>query len=183
MSKKNDNFKNNNNLNRNPATELAAIMNIASIAHKEAYRLFGTRDSVIITGAALVDVLTQLGYTAEPLRVGVEVDPKDKGFEGTSIGYYPDGRSVPEPDLWGGHLAVVTEDRFLIDVTIDCLGDVCPWIRIGPFVGEVPKRFLDGQESFIADHGNCTMTYDAFPGLDGFSDRPDWQDSQLRDVL
>src|SRR5258708_1258485 len=106
---------------RRPKIQLATLAHECSIANQEAYSFTGARASCILTSAALMDVMRELGYEADPMRLAVSVSPNNRDKEGVLLGSDGDGSRRPAagPGNWNGHLAIVIENRYLMDATID----------------------------------------------------------------
>lgn len=154
---------------------------IAKIANEESFKLDGRRDTCIATSAALNYVLPTYGFSARPLRIRVAVHhPTDNRAAGVVLGSDGDGTRLSKAgkDMWHGHLAVLADEKYLLDATIDQVNQNDKWhkwIKITePFVGEIPDGFLDGK-SLISSHGNAHIGYSVSRKQNGFLSAPDWK--------
>lgn len=169
-----------------PPNELVTLCKIAN--HRTFYH-FGHRSTCILTSAALLHVLTELKYNAQPMRVRASVGSDDPKLTGVLLGSDGDGTRRPkaQPGHWHGHLAVVADDSILIDATIDQTQEAHDWIQMGPIVCPVTPEWLAGTDRIRVTSGNVNVSYFAFPGRGGFKSAPDWRRSHwywlARDIL
>jgi hypothetical protein len=68
---------------------------------------------------ALSNVLQRLGYNSRPLRIEAAVFPDDRKFHGSILGTQHRPLHAASPDHWWGHLAVVVDNNWLLDATLD----------------------------------------------------------------
>jgi hypothetical protein len=99
----------------------AKLARLVTIANRVAFEFNGSRDTCILTSFALNDVLQRLEYSSRPLRVEAAVFPDAPKAVGTILGWSnpPGRRRAAKPDHWWGHLAVLVEDEWLLDPTLD----------------------------------------------------------------
>jgi len=155
----------------------------------------------ILASATLLEVLDHLQIAAQPLRVeAVVYPPPDHPSEHYPCALGSDGdgtrRPAAKPDMWHGHLAVLTHDNFLLDATLDQVNEGNPWLDARPFVATVPLDFgivwfgLDRDhttwhplESWQTPWPDTRVRYLAFPGRGGFKSAPDWRPSHRRELV
>src|SRR5262245_55857531 len=91
------------------------------IANRIAAKFNGSRDTCVLTSFALSDVCKRLGYNSRPLRIEAAVFPDDPKLSGNILGGFsePGRRRAASPGMWWGHLAVLVEDAWLLDATVD----------------------------------------------------------------
>jgi hypothetical protein len=120
--------------------DLAALRAINGIANALAFRETGERNTCISTSAALRDALVCLGYRARMLRVEAASYPPCDCCGGV-LGFRGDGTRRPpaSPGMWNGHVAVVVDETYLLDPTLD------QFAGAEPFVGVVTPAFLAGE--------------------------------------
>jgi hypothetical protein len=99
----------------------AKLARLVTIAKQVAFEFSGSRDTCILTSFALNDALQRLGYSSRPLRIEAAVFPDELKAVGTILGWHrpPGRRRAAKPDHWWGHLAVLVEDEWLLDPTLD----------------------------------------------------------------
>jgi hypothetical protein len=119
---------------------LAALREINAIANELAFEETGVRNTCIYTSAALCDALVRLGYRARMLRVEAAYYPPCDCCGGV-LGFRGDGtrQTAAAPGMWGGHVAVVVDETYLLDPTLDQLEGA------EPFAGAVTPEFLAGK--------------------------------------
>jgi hypothetical protein len=163
---------------------LAALREINAIANELAFRETGARNSCIYTSAALRDALTRLGYRARMLRVEAAYYPPCECCGGV-LGFRGDGtrRPAASPGMWSGHVAVIVDETYLLDPTLDQL------VGAEPFAGIVTPEFLAGETTMSrfggagytsvpkGAHGAMTR-YFAFPDKGGWKSKPAYRCSR-----
>src|SRR5258705_304899 len=161
---------------------ISDLRKLTESANKFAFEWCGHRSTCILTSAALVYVLRELGYEAFPVRVRCSVHhPTDRKLTGTVLGSDGDGcrRPAAGQDMWHGHLAVIAENRYLLDPTVDQVGygehECNHWMRVPPLVAEVSERFIRGEEGFSLEQGNANLYYNVRYKQAGFLSAPDWK--------
>ena len=93
---------------------------LAALTNRVVIRFNESRSTCVLTSFALHDVLQRLGYGSRPLRIEAAVFPDDRKLCGTILGAFGAGcRRAASPGMWRGHLAVVVEDEWLLDPTLD----------------------------------------------------------------
>jgi hypothetical protein len=122
--------------------DLAALREINAIANALSFEENGFHNSCIYTSAALSDALVRLGYQARMLRVEAAVYPPCTCCHGSLLGFRGDGtrRPAASPGMWNGHVAVVVDETYLLDPTLDQVEGA------EPFVGVVTPEFLAGEK-------------------------------------
>lgn len=164
--------------------DLETLARICRIANREAYRVYRHRSSCIFTSAALRDALETLGLQAELLRV----EARGAGTKGLVIlGSDGDGsrRPAAAPGMWRGHVAVIVEQRFLLDPTLDQIPGCAP------FAGEVTDEWLRGDKTlwwvdgvravgFPGRDADRAVRYHALPGRGGWKSAPDFRHGTRR---
>lgn len=179
------------------------LHNLVKFTNRELRSEFRHTGLCVLASAALLDILNRLDIPARELRIEAYVSmPNDSPREhyGCVLGGDGDGTRRPAagPDKWRGHLAVVADERFLLDATLDQVNKSSPWLHAKPFVGAISPEFLDGGlmwfgfekdtiwqplESFQAPWPGIRVRYKAFPGRGGYKNAPDWRPSHRRDLV
>jgi hypothetical protein len=166
--------------------DLASMREICSLTNELSYALDGLRNTCIFTSAALCDALIALGIPSRMMRVDALVD-----IDGncTLLGSFGDGsrRTAAARGMWHGHVAVVADERFLLDPTLDQARGAAP------FVSEVTDEFLAGEQLlFWVDGVRYTnypgpssnlIRYSAYPHLCGWKGAPDFRYPRRRRSL
>lgn len=150
-------------------TKICEAVNAAAWDH------LGYRNSCILSSAALLYVLTELGIEAAPLRVEAGVFC-DGPRQATILGWLGDGSRQPAagPRKWRGHLAVVASGRYLMDPTIDQAFDER---GVKPDVVDVGTAFISERMTFYTRNGDASIRYKSLPDKGGFKSAPDWRRS------
>jgi hypothetical protein len=152
-------------------------------------------DSCIASTAVGVDVLTQLGIVAEPLPVRtlifntpfanrlsdknftnydqVENWTKEDGSYSVGIGF-----GVQQPNKWAGHLVVLIEKQFVLDLSIDQANRPQYNIILEPFCVEIDEKFLSGSPK-VFKLKECIVRMDVLTNND-YILSPDWIFSNRR---
>jgi len=178
--------------------KLKHIMSLAKIARPKILEKFRA-DSCIVSTAIGIDVLTKFGILAEPLPVqvmifnkpfidrigqtgvlptGDELKSWTKEDGSYSIGIGVDGHS--KHGKWDGHLVIVAEKRYLVDLSIDQANRPDYGMVFEPIVVEVNDSFFHGKHSHIfriassIDANDCVFRYVAVPSNQGYHLSPDW---------
>jgi hypothetical protein len=179
------------------------IPNLVSIVNRELITEFGQADCCVLACATLVDVLSQLQIPARPLRIEASVSAPEghpREHYGCVLGGDGDGTRRPAagPKMWRGHLAVVADEHFLLDATLDQVNKSSPWLAAKPFFHAVSPAFLDGKElswfglqdsqwhplaSWQTPWPGPRVRYTAFPGRGGYKSAPDWKRPSHRRIL
>ena len=111
------------------------FQNLLTTANRVAAKFNQSRSTCVLTSFALHDVLQRLGYNSRPLRIEAAVFPDDRKFCGTIQRLERTGsRRAASPGKWWGHLAVLVEDEWLLDPTLD-QANKKEWprsMRVGP---------------------------------------------------
>lgn len=159
---------------------LEDMKSLTEAVNRFAFDWCGHRSTCVLSSAALVHVLRELGYDAMPLRVRCSVHSSEPRQTGTVLGSDGDGcrQAAAGPDMWHGHLVVIAENRFLLDPSIDQVseGEECNrWMNVPPLAVEVSERFIRGEEGFSFQHGNANLYYNARRRQVGFLSAPDWK--------
>src|SRR5262245_19885501 len=124
--------------------KLQKFQELVTIANREAFKFSGLRATCVLTSFALHDALQRLGFNYRLLRIQATVTPDDYRKLGGTIlgGFGPCGfrRPAAPPGIWSGHLAVVVDDEWLLDPTLD-QANKKEWprsMRIGPLAVWLP---------------------------------------------
>jgi len=168
--------------------DLAAVREINAIANELSFRETGARNACIYTSAALCDALVRLGYRARMLRVEAAYYPPGRGCGGV-LGFRGDGtrRPAASPGMWRVHVAVVVDETYLLDPTLDQLAGA------EPFVWPVTPEFLAGERCIFWFDGvrhlvfpeprrGTMIRYFAFPTKGGWKSKPAYRCSR-RDLV
>ena len=126
---------------------------LVTIASRIAFEFNGSRDTCILTSFALNDVLQRLGYSSRPLRVEAAVFPDAPKAVGTILGWTnpPGRRRAAKPDHWWGHLAVLVDEMWLLDATLD-QANKQEWprsMRVGPLAVRLSENFWAERGSIL----------------------------------
>lgn len=98
---------------------------------------------------------------------------KEDGSWTLGVGYSDEGTLAP--DKWPGHLVAVTEDRWLIDCSLDQAIRLDRDIRVGPAVWDgVTDAFMRGHEPFVRSINGSVLKYMAFPDELRYKNSPNW---------
>lgn len=164
------------------------IQKLLKHARPEILKYF-RNDSCIASTAVGVDVLNHLGIFAEPLPVRtlifnapfanrisneklvnfdqVENWTKEDGSYSVGIGL-----GSKQPNKWAGHLVVLVEKKFLLDLSIDQANRSQYNINLEPFCIEVDKKFLTGSAK-VFELKECVVSIEILLN-NGYISSPDW---------
>ena len=153
------------------------FQNLVATANQVAAKFNGTRDTCVLTSYALHDVCKRLGYKSRPLRIEAAVFPDDRKFYGTILGGFsePGRRQAASPGMWRGHLAVLVEDAWLLDPTLD-QANKKEWpraIHVGPLAVRLTKKFWAEWGSILVRTNGCTVRLCPHPRQNGFANAGD----------
>lgn len=155
-------------------------------------------DSCIASTAAGVDVLTYFNILAKALPVrttvfngafAARIDagqpwPKadeikrwtvEDGSYSVGIGY-----GTQQPGKWAGHLAILAENIYLIDLSIDQASRPRYNIELKPLCVEVDDNFISGRSPCVFNCGDCIIKIEHQAGNDGYQFSPDWSFASRR---
>jgi hypothetical protein len=149
-------------------------------------------DSCIATTAIVLDILTHYGILAEPLAVRTLIfnkpfaDRIENGAnwpKGDEIhrwceedGSYSVGIGVgtQQPGKWAGHLVVLVEKQFLLDLSIDQAARPKYNMVLEPICVEIDESFLTGKPRVIR-HNQCVIRIELLrENSKGYITSPDW---------
>ena len=151
------------------------FQNLVTITNPVAAKFNGSRDTCILTSFALHDVLRRLGYGARPVRIVAAVFPDDRKLCGTILGGWRGCRRAASPGMWRGHLAVVVDDEWLLDPTLD-QANKKEWprsMRVGPLVVRISKKFWSEHGSILVQVDKCSVRFSPHPRQIGFANAGD----------
>jgi hypothetical protein len=151
-------------------------------------------DSCIVSTIIGIDVLSHFNVLANPLPVQVTIwnpafckriqagQPFPKDIQELDVWVKEDGAwnvglglgGDPEPGKWPGHLAVLAEGKYLIDLSLDQASRPHRNINLEPLGMLVTEEFVTGKEPKIIQINDCVLRFLASPGNLGYSKSSDW---------
>ena len=169
---------------RTKMIELEKFQTLVTTANRVAAKFNGARDTCVLTSYALHDVCKRLGYNSRPLRIEAAVFPDDRKFYGSILGGFsePGRRRAASPGMWHGHLAVVVDDSWLLDSTID-QANKREWpraIHVGPLAVRLTEKFWVEHGSILVRTNGCTVRFSPHPRQNGFANAGDARPSHWR---
>jgi hypothetical protein len=162
---------------KSPWQQLVTTANQVAIKFND-----GSRDTCVLTAFALCSVLQRLGYKSRPLRIEAAVFPDDRKFDGTILGSWIGRRRAASPGKWWGHLAVLVEDDWLLDATID-QANKKEWsrsMRVGPLAIRLSEKFWAEYGSILVRTNGCSVRFAPYPRQVGFAHAGDARPSHWR---
>jgi hypothetical protein len=164
------------------ATATSPFQNLVAIANRVAAKFNGSRDTCVLTSFALNDVLQRLDYNSRPLRIEAAVFPDDRKLIGTILGSLCGCRQAASPGMWRGHLAVVVDDEWLLDPTLD-QANKKEWpqaIHVGPLAVQLTENFWAERGLILIQTNGCTVRFSPHPRQVGFAHAGDARPSHWR---
>jgi hypothetical protein len=155
---------------------------LVTTANRVASEFNGSRDTCVLTSFALNDVLRRLGHDSRPLRIEAAVFPDDQKLVGTILGSLNGRRARAAPDMWWGHLAVIIDDEWLLDPTLD-QANKKEWprsMRVGPLAIRLSEKFWAGHGSVLIKTNGCSVRFSPHPRQTGFANAGDARPSHWR---
>lgn len=155
------------------------------------------RDTCILHSRVAVDVLRELGVRARPLACRMMAGNDSWRALSLKLGRYP----VPdewEPETWclgigygpdprlerpryDGHVIVVVNERWAVDLTLDQASRPAKGMELRPHFWQVEREFLRGdQPEVFFTEGGSVVTYFPLPEERGFLTVPDWTEPKVR---
>lgn len=152
-------------------------------------------DSCIASTACGIDVLTYFGILAEPLPVRTMLfngpfvrrieagspfptNPeqlkrwgKEDGSYSVGIGF---GGEKHKPNKWAGHLGILAEKQYFLDLSVDQGSRPKHNMLFEPFCVQVETDFVLGKRACSFMYNDCLIRMEAFPKNLGFLSSPDW---------
>jgi hypothetical protein len=155
---------------------------LVTITNRVAIRFNGSRSTCVLTSFALHDVLQRLGYDSHPLRIEAAVFPDDRKLCGTILGSLCGCRQAASPGMWRGHLAVVVDDEWLLDPTLDQANkkEWPPSMRVGPPVVRISEKFWSEHGSILVQVDKCSVRFSPHPRQVGFANTGDARPSHWK---
>jgi hypothetical protein len=155
----------------------AKIPKVVSTTNRVAAKVNGSRSTCVPTSFALDAVLRRLGYNSRPLRIEAAVFPDDRKVCGTILGGWrePGCRRAASPGMWLGHFAVVIEDEWLLDPTLD-QANKKEWpqaIHVGPLAIQLTREFWAEHGSILIRTNDCSVRFSPHPRQNGFANAGD----------
>lgn len=154
-------------------------------------------DSCILSTAVGCEFLTQRGILAEPLPVQVMIFNKKFVEHAERVGRLPIGNELeswskedssysvaiglggdPLPGKWPGHLVILAEKSYLIDLSIDQANRPEYGMVFEPIFCKISNSFFS--EPMLFSYADCIFRYDAKPNNLGFLSSPDWMIASRR---
>jgi hypothetical protein len=163
---------------------VANFQKLVAIANRVAAEFNGAHDTCVLTSFALHDALRRLGYSSRLLRIEAAVFPDDHKLSGTILGGWrePGRRRAAPPGKWWGHLAVVVDDEWLLDPTLD-QANKREWprsMRVGPLAVRLSKDFWAKHGSMLVRTNNCGVRFSPHPRQNGFAHAGDARPSHWK---
>jgi hypothetical protein len=154
--------------------------------NRQARALFRLRNTCVVSTAALIDVLGQLGVPARPLRVEAHLhNLRDRSVAGAALGWDGDGTRRPAAPAghWRGHLAAVAEvdgQAWLLDPTLDQAG-----YGAVPMVVPIDEAFLRGGRWVNHQTGpaGAEVHYHTYRRQVGWAHTPAWRPRARRELV
>lgn len=162
-------------------------------------RRFWNPDSCIASTRDAVDALHCFRLRAEPLSVRTmvfnqpawtEIVVRDRfpqskaereewfgpvGGHSLGIGYGAD-----DPSGWPGHLVVLVENRWIVDLTLPQANRPAKWVVLTPLVFEAEPALLEGKTRQVMQVNDCVVIYERAKRGDmqaeGWRTAKDWRD-------
>ena len=150
-------------------------------------------DSCIVSTAVGLDILTSFGILAEPLAVRTflfnkafadRIDAGSPWPRGDEVKRWTDedgsysvgiGFGDQQPNKWAGHLVILVERQFLLDLSIDQATRPKYDMFFEPFVVEVDDKFLQGEAPKVFGYNGCIIRIELLPNKQtGYITSPDW---------
>lgn len=97
------------------------IQFITLLVNETAFDYYKKKNSCIASSFCLSYVLSELGFTAHPIKASTFIWPKSKNGHGCSLGREAgegSGRAA-KPGMWNGHLSVLVGGKWIADPTLD----------------------------------------------------------------
>lgn len=147
-------------------------------------------DSCILSTAVGCEYLSQRGILAEPLPVQTMIFNKKFMDHAERIGRLPVGDELKswseedgsysvaigmgqqQPGKWPGHLVILAEKSYLIDLSVDQANRPQFGMVFNPIFCKISESFFS--EPMIFRHADCVFRYEAKPNNLGFLSSPDW---------
>ena len=158
----------------------AEFQKLVTLTNRVAIEFNGSRDTCVLRSFALRDVLRRLGYSSRPLRIEAAVFPDDRKRCGTILGSLNGCRQAASPNMWRGHLAVVVEDKWLLDPTLD-QANKKEWprsMRVGPLAIRLSEKFWAEHGSILVQVNKCSVRFAPHPQQVGFANAGDARPGQ-----
>jgi hypothetical protein len=155
------------------SNDLSGFQQLVTITNQVAFEYNESRDTCILTSFALHDVLQRLGrlgYSSRPLRIEAAVFPDDQKLVGTILG--SGRRRAAARDMWWGHLAVLVDDEWLLDPTLDQANkeDWPRSMRVGPLAVQLLDKFWTEHEPILVQVNKCSVRFSPHPRQLGCND-------------
>jgi hypothetical protein len=159
------------------------LVDILMCVNRCAFRELRCRNSCVLSSHALDYVLRQLGYSSKLLRVTATVFPNtsEPRIPCVKLGGDGDGMRRPKADegMWHGHVAVLVNNRWLLDPTLDQANN--DNIEVGPVAFEMKTLNPRGPLIFLKVNG-CDVRYQVYRTQKGFATAPDARPSHWMSV-
>lgn len=152
------------------------------------------RDTCILHARVAVDELRGWLVPARPLAVRAIVGNAQWAADTRQLGHIPTDAREWSPGTWcvgvgygldpraeragyDGHVIVVVDERYAVDLTLDQMSRPAKGIELSPHWWELPSpAFVLGEGSAAFRLGNGSVViYDAMPDERGFLSAPDWR--------
>jgi hypothetical protein len=172
----------------------ALVAALAATARAEILRDFRA-DSCIVSTRIALEVLRRFGVGGYALSVRAMIAnapflERLKGGAAPPAGHEDALRWAAEdgawliglgfgeagPGRWPGHLVVIAERRWLVDLSLDQASRPQRSIVLRPLVAVVGEPFLRGRKALEVPMGGSLVRYEAVPRDRSYRNAPDWDD-------
>ncbi len=88
------------------------------------------------------------------------------------------------PEKWPGHLALVIDGEYLLDVTIFQGTRPLKQIFLNPILTTIPEAFVKGEDKCGLMYNNCMIVYASYPNDKSYQTAKDWWDvKRSKDIV
>lgn len=85
-------------------------------------------------------------------------------------------RNTVIPNKWAGHLVVILEDKYMIDLSMFQASRPQKQINMAPICTVVPENFVKGGDKCGLMFNNCMVAYHSYPEDQTYQKAKDWWD-------
>jgi hypothetical protein len=156
-------------------------------------------DSCIVSTAVGIDILNHFNVMAEPLAVRTSIFNEPFASRLSKLQSWPNKKQVEEwskegsysvgigfgaqqVDKWAGHLVVLVEKQFILDLSIDQASRPQYNMVLNPFLVEVNKEFFSGTPK-VFNLNQCVIRIDLLKDNKDYLLTPDWEFKNRRSKI
>lgn len=180
--------------------QLNMLEAVARVAPKEIMKRYKDNNCCIATARIIIEVLKKMHFkNIRPLTVEVNIFNETYVKKGRTPqsdeeaqAWLAEGawqiilgeRTLTHDGQWPGHLAVLVNDRYMLDIAVFQATRPQKNIHLSPILTTVPEDFVKGEDKCGLIFNKCMVVYVSFPQDKTYEAARDWWDvAKSKDIV